>query len=338
MLTSFPHYLCPHFSLPISAMTTRFTSTPLPRRIRHHAIKLYTASSLQPPPLGVHELLLKHDDQQGDSSQSSPRSATHTSNNHNTMSTAHQASQNHPADTTGRQPVAPIGSATAAANDIHHQQHVADKGATSAAVSDASAKGQTTRANGGAVAGVAQAAAYGPSSSSAPSHTHSSSNRQDRTREAERIVEEERQASEKMPNYPGLAERFTLISKMGDGAFSNVYKARDKQTGQKVAIKVVRKYELNSNQVSFSCSIYPPPPCEGAPAQTHCAHPSMHRLHSSEVSPGPVPCCLRDEPLDVGSRPPRCLLHVADVHARLVDGPFLLASRKVKPTRRNPAG
>lgn len=35
------------------------------------------------------------------------------------------------------------------------------------------------------------------------------------------------------------------------GAFSNVYKARDRRTGQKVAIKVVRKYELNSNQVSF---------------------------------------------------------------------------------------
>ena len=28
-----------------------------------------------------------------------------------------------------------------------------------------------------------------------------------------------------------------------------MYKARDRQTGQKVAIKVVRKYELNSNQV-----------------------------------------------------------------------------------------
>jgi hypothetical protein len=68
-------------------------------------------------------------------------------------------------------------------------------------------------------------------------------------REAERIVAEEREASEKMPYYEGLSERFQLIKKMGDGAFSNVYKARDRQTGQKVAIKVVRKYELNSNQV-----------------------------------------------------------------------------------------
>ncbi|KAN0063076.1 MAPK-activated protein kinase Srk1 [Thecaphora frezii] len=67
-------------------------------------------------------------------------------------------------------------------------------------------------------------------------------------KEAERIVAEEREASEKMPYYEGLSDRFTLICKMGDGAFSNVYKARDKQTGQKVAVKVVRKYELNSNQ------------------------------------------------------------------------------------------
>lgn len=35
---------------------------------------------------------------------------------------------------------------------------------------------------------------------------------------------------------------------MGDGAFSNVYKALDTKTHQKVAIKVVRKYELTSHQ------------------------------------------------------------------------------------------
>jgi len=39
---------------------------------------------------------------------------------------------------------------------------------------------------------------------------------------------------------------------MGDGAFSNVYRARD-TTGQfdQVAIKVVRKYEMNNLQVSL---------------------------------------------------------------------------------------
>lgn len=35
-------------------------------------------------------------------------------------------------------------------------------------------------------------------------------------RESERIVEEERAASEKMPHYPELSERYTLISKMGE--------------------------------------------------------------------------------------------------------------------------
>lgn len=66
----------------------------------------------------------------------------------------------------------------------------------------------------------------------------------------ERIVAEERESKGKMPRYPGL-ERWSLVEKMGDGAFSNVYRARDTQ-GQwgEVAIKVVRKFEMNSNQVS----------------------------------------------------------------------------------------
>lgn len=68
--------------------------------------------------------------------------------------------------------------------------------------------------------------------------------------EVERLVEEERESKGKMPRYPGL-ERWSLVEKMGDGAFSNVYRARDTQ-GQwgEVAIKVVRKFEMNSNQVS----------------------------------------------------------------------------------------
>lgn len=67
----------------------------------------------------------------------------------------------------------------------------------------------------------------------------------------ERIVAEERESKGKLPKYPGL-ERWTLIEKMGDGAFSNVYRARD-NTGQigEVAIKVVRKFEMNSSQVSM---------------------------------------------------------------------------------------
>ncbi|OXV10396.1 hypothetical protein Egran_01843 [Elaphomyces granulatus] len=64
----------------------------------------------------------------------------------------------------------------------------------------------------------------------------------------EQLVAEERQSRSKMPKYPGM-ERWMLFEKMGDGAFSNVYRARD-ITGQtdEVAIKVVRKFEMNKNQ------------------------------------------------------------------------------------------
>jgi hypothetical protein len=87
----------------------------------------------------------------------------------------------------------------------------------------------------------------------------------------ERIVAEEREAKGKLPKYPGL-ERWTLLEKMGDGAFSNVYRARD-STGQQegeVAIKVVRKFEMNSSQVST----------------THCNNPLLPLITSS---PTPYP-------------------------------------------------
>lgn len=75
----------------------------------------------------------------------------------------------------------------------------------------------------------------------------SSSARQD---ELARLVAASNENNNRLPRYPGL-ERWSLIEKMGDGAFSNVYKAKDLegQAGE-VAIKVVRKYEMNSNQVS----------------------------------------------------------------------------------------
>ncbi|KAG0335834.1 hypothetical protein BG004_008298 [Podila humilis] len=65
---------------------------------------------------------------------------------------------------------------------------------------------------------------------------------------ASRIVAEEKQAKSKMPVYPGL-ERYRLVEKMGDGAFSNVYKAYDTKKDRMVAVKVVRKFELNAHQV-----------------------------------------------------------------------------------------
>ncbi|KAI0321860.1 kinase-like domain-containing protein [Amylostereum chailletii] len=67
------------------------------------------------------------------------------------------------------------------------------------------------------------------------------------SKEIEKIVREERDAKNQMPTYTGL-ERFKLLDKMGDGAFSNVYKAVDLTSGKKVAVKVVRKFELTSSQ------------------------------------------------------------------------------------------
>jgi hypothetical protein len=67
--------------------------------------------------------------------------------------------------------------------------------------------------------------------------------------ELARIVAEEKVSKGKLPRYPGL-ERWRLIEKMGDGAFSNVYRAIDTEgTAGEVAIKVVRKFEMNQNQV-----------------------------------------------------------------------------------------
>ena len=165
---------------------------------------------------------------------------------------------NYAAESSSRAPQAPIGTATATAQDannhINNHHGVPDKSSSVAAVSDASARGQTsvnkgsTKASNGGVGGVPSGAVS--SGTPANGSSNQAAGSQQYTREAQQIVDEERAASEKLPVYSGLQERFVLLSKMGDGAFSNVYKARDKKTGQKVAIKVVRKYELNSNQVS----------------------------------------------------------------------------------------
>lgn len=74
----------------------------------------------------------------------------------------------------------------------------------------------------------------------------------------EKIVAEERESKGTFPKYPGL-ERFKLVEKMGDGAFSNVYRAKD-LTGEfdEVAIKIVRKHEMSTSQVCWALSIHEP--------------------------------------------------------------------------------
>ncbi|KAF9308806.1 hypothetical protein BG003_010576 [Podila horticola] len=67
------------------------------------------------------------------------------------------------------------------------------------------------------------------------------------TEAASRMIDEENRQRNKLPVYPGL-ERFQLIEKMGDGAFSNVFKAKDTKHDRVVAIKVVRKYDQSAAQ------------------------------------------------------------------------------------------
>ncbi|EGO01858.1 hypothetical protein SERLA73DRAFT_177401 [Serpula lacrymans var. lacrymans S7.3] len=80
-----------------------------------------------------------------------------------------------------------------------------------------------------------------------PDLTQQAQQKRDSKEAADMILTQEREAKTKQPLYKGL-ENFKLIDKMGDGAFSNVYKAIDLSSGSKVAVKVVRKFELNASQ------------------------------------------------------------------------------------------
>ncbi|KAK3814039.1 MAG: CAMK/CAMK1 protein kinase [Benniella sp.] len=64
---------------------------------------------------------------------------------------------------------------------------------------------------------------------------------------ASRMIAEANQQKNTLPTYHGL-ERFTLLEKMGDGAFSSVFKAYDTKNARVVAVKVVRKVEMNAHQ------------------------------------------------------------------------------------------
>ncbi|KAI1314492.1 hypothetical protein EDD11_002109 [Mortierella claussenii] len=93
----------------------------------------------------------------------------------------------------------------------------------------------------------AAAGSYDPQDSTVAMGAHGANFSNNNTEAASRIVAEEKQQKSKMPVYSGL-ERYKLIEKMGDGAFSNVYKAYDTKMDRMVAVKVVRKFELNAHQ------------------------------------------------------------------------------------------
>ncbi|ODV80176.1 Pkinase-domain-containing protein [Suhomyces tanzawaensis NRRL Y-17324] len=64
---------------------------------------------------------------------------------------------------------------------------------------------------------------------------------------AHHIVEQERLQKLKSVKYPGL-ENYEVLEQMGEGAFSIVYKARHLPSNQHVAIKILRKFQMDQAQ------------------------------------------------------------------------------------------
>ena len=105
--------------------------------------------------------------------------------------------------------------------------------------------------------------AAGPQVARAPPPEASKSKRINESNIA-KLVAEENESKSKFPRYPGL-ERWKLLEKMGDGAFSNVYRALDLHGHHgEAAIKVVRKFEMNSMQVSQEAGVTALAPTTGA--------------------------------------------------------------------------
>jgi hypothetical protein len=90
-----------------------------------------------------------------------------------------------------------------------------------------------------------------PKNAQAATQETSNQIRQERFVEIDRSVAAEIVNRPKMPQYPGL-DRWILVEKLGYGAFSNVYRARDSTTEfGEVAIKVLRSFQMDSNQVKL---------------------------------------------------------------------------------------
>ncbi|KAJ8659606.1 hypothetical protein O0I10_004585 [Lichtheimia ornata] len=74
----------------------------------------------------------------------------------------------------------------------------------------------------------------------------------DRLEAVERLIKERKATNNEKTNngspHEHIQQRYQLSDKLGDGAFSNVYKAMDRETQEWVAIKIVRKFELSPHQ------------------------------------------------------------------------------------------
>lgn len=64
---------------------------------------------------------------------------------------------------------------------------------------------------------------------------------------ASRMVEQERRRKRRQQKYPNLHD-YEVLERLGEGAFSVVYKARHIPTGKFVAIKILRKYQMDEAQ------------------------------------------------------------------------------------------
>lgn len=104
------------------------------------------------------------------------------------------------------------------------------------------------------VAATTAPIAIGPDYTASSSNTHAEEPKSKTYDHAvKQIVASENEQRAHMPTYPGL-ERYNLLQKMGDGAFSIVYRAVDVHTQEQVAVKVIRKQDLNPTQVClFVC-------------------------------------------------------------------------------------
>lgn len=87
-----------------------------------------------------------------------------------------------------------------------------------------------------------------------PAHEHTpqsnqnqTQNTQDYSHAASHIVEQERIQRQRSVTYPNL-DNYEVMEKMGEGAFSIVYKARHLPSQQFVAIKILRKFQMDQAQ------------------------------------------------------------------------------------------
>ncbi|KAK6454398.1 kinase-like domain-containing protein [Scheffersomyces xylosifermentans] len=78
---------------------------------------------------------------------------------------------------------------------------------------------------------------------------HSVHENHDYQRVATHIVEQENLQKQKSVKYPNL-DNYEVLEHMGEGAFSVVYKARQLSTDKLVAIKILRKFQMDSAQKS----------------------------------------------------------------------------------------